>query len=315
MKACFWRRQVFGYHAEIGWWHCPNLRARIPLGQTFHTVVTNSIGMRASREYPKARPRGRKRLLFLGDSYTAGDGVSNEQRFTDLLEARWRDLDALNFGLNGSGTDQQVLIFERLARAFEVDAYVFCVCVENIARNMYSCFPSWDWREQTVAYRPKPWFELVGDELVLKNQPVPRARRLKEQLGDWRYEFPVVAGDPDRYAVYKQTDGPHWRLMKRLFRRFLEQVRGAPVLLVPLPMVDHYLETAPSTYWPRFQELEDPASRVFVVDVLSAFKAVPRAERERFRFPDDPHYTPRAHALVADVLARELERRVPEAFS
>jgi hypothetical protein len=29
-----WRRQVNGYHPVIGWWHLPNLYARLALGQT-----------------------------------------------------------------------------------------------------------------------------------------------------------------------------------------------------------------------------------------------------------------------------------------
>ncbi len=306
MPECYWRRQVFAYHEVIGWWHVPNLRARIPLGGTFHTVVTNSAGMRASREYSRERLPGRKRLVFLGDSYTAGDGVSNPQRFTDLLEARYPDLDALNFGLNGSGTDQQLLVFEIEARHYAADAYVFCICVENIARNLYTCFPSFDFREQQLVYRPKPYFELTHGELTLRNQPVPIEKRGKDALGDWQCSFPYLPGANDPYAIYQYPDRPHWRTMRAILERFFDQVRGKPVLIVPMPMFNHYLEHNPPTYWPRFQELENREDKVFVIDLLPAFTRWPLAERESFRFHEDPHYTAAAHQIVADTIEQAL---------
>ena len=42
-----------------------------------------------------------------GDSFTAADGVSNRQRYSDLLEARLPGIEVYNFGLPGTGTDQQ----------------------------------------------------------------------------------------------------------------------------------------------------------------------------------------------------------------
>lgn len=267
--------------------------------------------MRSDREYPKARPKDRRRILFLGDSYTAGDGVSNGQRFTDLLEQRFVSLDALNFGLNGSGTDQQLLIYETMAVEYEVDAYVFCICVENIARNLYHCFPSYDWREQTVAYRPKPYFDADETGLVLSHVPVPLERRLSSDLAGWRYGFPYVQGDPDPYAIYKDPGSEHWKIMKAILQRFLGAVGGAPVFVVPIPMYQHYLGEHAAAYLQRFKELEDAAAEVHIVDLLPTMLALPLQRRQGFRFPDDPHYTAAAHALVADVLEYQFTLHAP----
>jgi carbamoyltransferase len=312
MPECYWRRQIFAYHDVIGWWHVPSLHARIPLGGTFHTVTTNSAGMRSLREYPHERLPARKRILFLGDSYTAGDGVSNPQRFTDLLEARYSHLDAMNFALNGSGTDQQLLIFETMARHYAADAYVFCICVENIARNLYTCFPSFDFRGRQLVYRPKPYFERSDGSLVLRNQPVPLEKRSKDALGDWQCSFPYVPGSDDPYAIYQFPDRPHWRIMRAILERFMAAVRGKPVLLVPMPMYSHYLEQNPPIYWPRFQELEDRPGNVFAVDLLPALMRRPLAQRESFRFADDPHYTAQAHAVVADAIDAALRELCPD---
>ena len=315
--SCFWRRQYFAYHPVIGWWHIPNIRARIPLGETFHLVHTNESGLRSDRDYPLQSLHGRKRIVLLGDSYTAGDGVSNGERFSDLLEQRYDShLDVMNFGLNGSGTDQQLLIYENIAKDYEAEAYIFAICVENIARNSYSCFPSMSNWESTIYYRPKPYFTLENGNLSLHHQPVPLEKRKNGQLGDWKYGFPYLSEYPqDAYAVYRFKDGEHWQLLKKIIERFLEQVEGKPVFIMPLPMDDHYLEHAPAIYLERFKELEDPSRKRYLVNVLPDFLSYPKKERKQFRFPNDPHYTALAHEVVADSLESYIKTVCPDLLS
>lgn len=298
-----WRRQCFEYHPVFGWWHIPNMDARLMLGQTYHRFQTNSTGMRDAREFTPQIPEGKTRIIALGDSYTAGDGVSNDRRATSLLENRHPGLEILNFGLNGSGTDQQLLIFETLAKTYDADAYIWFFCVENIARNMYTCFPSFNWHENREVLRPKPYFELTEGGLELRNVPVPKEMRAPDARGDWAYTFPYLQENPtDPYAIYSKADSSHWRLMKAIIERFLAQVAPKPVFLVPLPMYQHYLGEAPATYLERFKELRNDEAGVHVLDVLPAFMSEHILNRPNFRFPDDPHYTDFAHQRLTDAL-------------
>jgi hypothetical protein len=304
-----WRRQCFRYHPTFGWWHIENLQARLMLGRDFHDFRTNSDGLRASRDYDRSVPNGRFRFVALGDSYTAGDGVSNSARASDLLEQRFQNLEVMNFGLNGSGTDQQLLIYEELASQWQADAYIWFFCVENIARNKYTCFPSYNMREHKTVLRPKPYFELSDDVLALRNVPVPREMRSYENRGDWSYTFPYLQDHPtDPYAIYRDPQSAHWLLMKAIIQRFLRQVAPKPVLLVPLPMHEHYMEVVPPGYMERFLELQAPAENVHVIDVLPVLLDYPKSERYLYRFPDDPHYTAFAHRKIADVLEYEIQR-------
>ena len=289
------------------------MRARIPLGGTFHLFKSNSIGMRSDREYPLQISEKRKRIVLLGDSYTAGDGVSNGERFSDLLEQSHTHLDVMNFGLNGSGTDQQVLIYETFAKSYESDAYIFAILTENIARCGYTCFPSWDWNEHLVVYRPKPYFTLEDDQLVLRNQPVPLERRSIEALGDWKCDFPNVTEYPgDPYAIYRFKNSLLWNLQKRIVDRFLKHVKGKPVFIAPLPMYDHYLEQSPAEYYlERFKELEDISNKVYVIDVLPYLLSLPKQQRLNYRFPNDPHYTALAHRIVSEALLDNVSRFCP----
>ncbi|KMZ11759.1 hypothetical protein BHUM_04341 [Candidatus Burkholderia humilis] len=111
-------------------------------------------------------------MLVFGDSYTAGDGVSNGKRYSDLLEEHLPDTKVLNFGLSGSGTDQQYLIYREFAKKIEFDAIVISVLVENITRNVVK-HREWADREGDALYVPKPWFELSDSgAIALKGVPV-----------------------------------------------------------------------------------------------------------------------------------------------
>src|SRR5262249_24998751 len=62
----------------------------------------NSKGLRADREYSYEKPAGVKRIVCLGDSFTAGYEVDVEDCFTRVLEreltARGRKVEVLNAG-------------------------------------------------------------------------------------------------------------------------------------------------------------------------------------------------------------------------
>src|SRR4051812_13555967 len=181
-------RMVFRHDPEIGHLFVPNLTARLPGEAGWHYVRTNSLGFRADAEL--AVPRGeRPRILFLGDSITAGDGCANEERFSDLL-AGALGAEVFNLGLSGSGTDQQLLVFERFGRQLAADLIVWMIPAENILRNKVPARVAID-RSGRQVLAPKPYFELTGEGLELRGVPVPRERPPVEEdaghplIQDW----------------------------------------------------------------------------------------------------------------------------------
>jgi carbamoyltransferase len=256
---------------------------------------------------------GRTRLILLGDSYTAGDGVCNEARFSDLLEQRFPDLDVLNFGLPNTGTDQHLLILDQKTRMFAADAIVLCVSVENIFRLRQKWRPALEWATDTVYYRAKPYFEIERGQLVLRHVPVPAAIIREDELGDRLAEFrdwPSATEDP--YDAYCSADTPEWQLMDALIRRIGELAAGKPLLVAVLPTIDFILKDRDPVYWERFRALADPVKRRWVVDVLPDFLGLPAASRRACLFPQDPHFSAEGHRVVAEALARALAVCCPE---
>src|SRR5262249_54872033 len=142
-----------------------------PGGGTYH-LQTNSQGIRSSREYTFNKPPGTTRIVLCGDSMSAGQFVSNEQRMSEQLERRVPGLEVVNLSLEGSGTDQQLLLYENVGLQYDHDLVILMPFLSNLRRNMVTAREGFDAKGSKVL-RGKPRFELLEGRLELRNVPVP----------------------------------------------------------------------------------------------------------------------------------------------
>jgi hypothetical protein len=127
-------RQLLEYHPTIGYRFIPSLKTREEHEGGGFLLQSNRAGYRCRHEFEAKKDPGRFRVLLFGDSYTAGMGVSDRYRYGDVLEELVPGLEVYNFGLPGSGTDQQYLSYREDGTAYECDLVVISVMVENILR-------------------------------------------------------------------------------------------------------------------------------------------------------------------------------------
>src|SRR5262249_41966671 len=144
-----------------------------PGGGTYH-FQTNSQGIRSSREYAFKKPPGTTRVILCGDSMSAGQFVSNSQRMSEQLERRIPGLEVINLSLEGSGTDQQLLLYERVGLRYEHDVVILMPFLSNLRRNMVTAREAFDAKTGLKILRGKPRFELLDGHLELRNVPVPK---------------------------------------------------------------------------------------------------------------------------------------------
>jgi carbamoyltransferase len=195
-------RMVVRYHPEVGHLYLPNLRARLPTELGGYFVRTNSLGFRSDVEFDKPRHGDKPRILFTGDSFTAGDCVENGDRFSDLV-GKALGAEVYNYAVSGTGTDQQLLIFEKFARDVEADLVVACVYVENIERIKVAFRESIDRFTKKHVLVPKPYFELKDGGLDLRHVPVPRERPAPEDVETSRFQPGQGPADPLRRFLYE----------------------------------------------------------------------------------------------------------------
>jgi lysophospholipase L1-like esterase len=102
----------------------------------------NAAGFRDNIEYGLERPEGRRRISFLGDSFTAGHGIKSvEERFPNLIRAQhpeWEIHVLARFGLD-TGREAQ-LLHKAVTNGYQLDYVVLVYCLNDIA----DLFPEWD---------------------------------------------------------------------------------------------------------------------------------------------------------------------------
>lgn len=334
-------RMIIRHDPEIGYLYVPNLNARIPNEVGGYYVRTNSLGFRSDHEFREARG-DRPRILFFGDSYTAGDGCDNHERFPERL-GKELGAEVYNYGMSGTGTDQQLLIFERFARGVKADLIVLGVQVENLQRIVAGHRESIDRVTGKRVLVPKPYFTLDGTQLCLNNVPVPLERlvadtRQEASVGNahwfdriirlyrstpWLKSVGQVFEARSReirggllrrtgfqpYAGYASADEAAWQLMQSIVKRFHTDVSPIPLLVVPIPNYYFYLHGLKPLYQSLFNNLADPERGLHVSDLTARITALPKETRERLSFRHDSHFSPFGHEQVARLIQEDIVSR------
>ena len=169
-------RMVIQHDPDVGHRFVPNLKVRLPGGDGGYFVVTNSAGFRSDFDFERSKGT-LPRILMFGDSYTTGDNVPNADRYSDKLAALL-GAEVQNYGVSGTGTDQNLLIYRKFAREVEADLVIICVQIDSFHRIQVPHRPSIDRTTGRRVLIPKPYFELEDGELLLPHVPVPKERPL-----------------------------------------------------------------------------------------------------------------------------------------
>ncbi len=148
-----------------GWWTTE--------GRTF--VRINSAGLR-DREHARAKPPGTFRIAVLGDSYAEAFQVPAEDAFWSVAardlaacpSLAGKSVEAINFGVSGYGTAQELLTLQRRVWDFDPDLVLLEFTTGNDVRNNL----------RALENDPRvPYFVYRGNVLALDNG----------FLGSWRY--------------------------------------------------------------------------------------------------------------------------------
>lgn len=325
-------RQLFEYDPDIGYRFIPGLRARVPReGGGGYLVAANAQGFRCAHDFRQEATPGKRRILLFGDSFTAGEAVSNPARYGDRLEQRIADLEVYNFGIPGTGPDQHWLAYRKFAAHVHADLLVLAPLVENI-RRVAARYRYYRDEHGGMTCWAKPYFRIEGDRLALHNVPAPREPVAEESLpAEEREAIDRVGRFPrlnqllmrtgtvglahrvlghSSYPQYERPDDPDWTLLRRILSEWIRGHAG-PVLLVPLPVYYHIEEIQdPSAYQARFREVAEEVGCHYH-DPLPDLLAHPMSARKTFRFDTDAHYSEAGHEALADSLAPVLERILP----
>lgn len=314
------------YHPRVGHVYVPNARVRVAgRGGPGYLVRVNGDGFRSEREFLDERTADSRRVLLFGDSQSAGSGLSNRYRFSDLVESATPGIEIDNYSVSGTGTDQHRLIYEEY-RHRDHDLIVICLYVENIRRVVSRVIRSAV--DGDDCYTAKPYYELVDDELVLRHVPVPKHEwsldTLPAELRDYAYPptgwAPRLTVGPlapvqrtlkstamrvDRlrpFDEYDSADHPDWRLLRRILEAWIRS-SSTPVVLLTLPHYFFLADPGRATgYRTRFAELAADTG-CHLCDPLDTLLALPGSERRHLWRDSVGHLSTAGHGVMAGILA------------
>ena len=307
------------YSETYGWEPRPGIVLRLD----DRIVSVNEDGHRG-RVYPLERDRDRPRVLMLGDSITFGLDVGDHATFSMLLDVARPDWDVVNRGVQGYGTDQELLLLENVGLGYSPDIVVLNFCVANdFVDNSLDHFLYDD-------KHPKPYFRLEKGELRLQADHLrlgwaeTAARCLLES--SFLFRSAVARGTAQREgeagrhwtrlaSQVTQNPAPAVQVTSGLIRKIdgLVQSAGATLVIVAHPF---------SRSWREGSEMLDQlqASLASAEDTDSAAGWVGLAKVYRERGLDFEeltldklgHLNATGHQTVANILGERLEALLSE---
>lgn len=328
--------------AKIGEHYLTSFDERIHSGESGRRVRLrfNALGFRGP-DALRALPAQRRRVAVLGDSMVAALAVEEEETMVARLAAALTERDdepwdALNFGVSASSPGQALVLHREIVSAYRSDVVVLAFFVGNDLS---------DSSKELDAY-PRIYFELEDGELVEHGLSAGRSSSsawLNRNSRFYVWQKRTINGAlhatwehtatlPPGWWIYSNDPPPPvvraWEVLARVFAAFREQVEatGARFVVAVLP-------TGRQIYPDRFEAVtafegaadftRDAAdariaatcerAKTQCVFLRPAFEAAARGldaeateEDDLLFFHGTGHFTPRGHALAADVLAPAL---------
>ena len=191
------------YDEAYGWALRPGARY---VGRGGETITVNERGYRGA-VHPDAPAPGSTRVVMLGDSITFGTGVGDHETFSQHLDAL-PELEVLNLGVDGYGTDQELIRLEREGLAFHPHVVILNFCVRNDYFDNALPVALYDGRS------PKPYFTISGETLTRHDAHLRLSRRQRLAVALMERSFLVNAllrlGGAPTEAVGEGRDEEDW---------------------------------------------------------------------------------------------------------
>lgn len=153
------------FDAILGW----SIRPNSYIVEDGTPYESNEIGVRAERSYALTPPPGITRIAVFGPSFAHADDVALADSWPYLLEHSRPDLEVMNWGVGGYGTDQAFLRYTTQGAAYKPHIVIIVYEEDNLRRNVNRYRPFV--HPETRLPLTKPIFIPDGDGLVLLENP------------------------------------------------------------------------------------------------------------------------------------------------
>jgi hypothetical protein len=190
---------------------------------------TNSQGFRGKEEYKIEKNPNKKRVIFIGDSFTFGEEVSDKETYPYYFGKLLPNIEVINLGVHGYGHDQMLISLREQGQLYKPDFVILGFIEADTKRNMVN------FRDYA-----KPQFELNENELTLTSVPVPTP----EHTLKWDWARPRIV---DIFSIIKhqirEKSGEYEKEKAKLAKAILKEIAnecnriGAIPIFLYIPLI------------------------------------------------------------------------------
>ncbi len=267
-------------------------------------ISTNSANMRGAREYTLERT-GAPRIVTVGDSYTFGQCVNDDEVYGGVLEELLPGSEVLNLGVMGYGQDQALIRLRREGLPYRPDVVVFGFHGSNMRRNLLS------FRDYA-----KPRMRLVDGELVTENVPLPTPMQVI--LDPWpprMWDYYVMAGQKDilkRPEVREEMEALSEAIVHQMAADAAEVGARLAVIHLPHPAWLKGDDPFGLPIIKRLCEGENP-SNLICPTALDRFREIV-VDKQTQSIHYECHFSPQLQRAVGEAIVESLREEMPEVF-
>ncbi|MEW6713873.1 MAG: hypothetical protein AB1306_02120 [Nitrospirota bacterium] len=254
----------------------------------------NSWGIRDSIEYLQYKNTEKPRITFLGDSFTAGHGITDvEKRFANRIRALRPDWEIQVFGFNGFDSIDEADFLKTVSPEYYFDNVLLVYVLNDISKVM----PAWE-ESYNAIYSLKPPY--LAAQSYLLNTLYFRWKRAR---------LPGVMNYFD-FTLAAYEDASIWEIQQNTLLEITKEVeaRGGKLLVVTFP----FMHSLWQNY--EFQSVHKQLANFWStqgvphLDLLDVFQSY--APEKLTVNPYDAHPNERAHALAAEAINKFLSLHI-----
>jgi lysophospholipase L1-like esterase len=345
--------RIWQFDGDLGWAHVPEGKGRLVTPEFDVEMHINKEGLRGGN-YERKKPDRVRRILVFGDSFAEGWGVKSEEAVSEQLQKclqsdRTDSIEVINFGVAGYGTDQELLLYEKLGKLYEPDVVVVLFYGNDLWNNASKRGIGAE-RGYKPFFRPQSNGHLaLGGVPVVKTRYWDEARYRDASLGtrlsrylheNWHLYVLVNKALQPEIAPAQQSqyyDGlyghdvdrqwqPVWELTGMLLEKFAAAVqsRGGEFIVVYVPAIVQIEEEdwqAKRTLHGLVDEydLQKPNAHLthfsqrYNLDYVDLYPVFKERGKDQVLYLRDSHWNAAGHELAAQTLCGSLSSYQGEA--
>ncbi len=308
IKPRFWA----DVNPDFGMWHEPFSRFHQKKSCFEVDYRANSDGARdIEREKISTEPR----VLVLGDSFVEGFGVSENERFSNLLEQKTK-IEHLNFGAAGGfGPTQYYLLYKTLAKNFSHEVLLIGILPFNDFLD-----DDFEFGKKAYPFRYRPyWVGKNPDYQLIYYQKKYLAAGSPASffsfLKSYSYLYNAIEratnvlllrrASPDKktYAGYYDYTPDQWQRMQYSLQKIKEEAGGRRVVIFSIPSLSDFSRFDEKIGTPFSKEMKVFAHQTGLeyIDLLPEMYAQDPTG-EKYFLSCDGHWNSYGHEVVAKIL-------------